>query len=277
VVSRDRELRERLVEYLEDCHVLTDPTIVAAVRRVPRHLFVPDVTIDDAYADRALAIKERGGLVISSISQPAMIVQMLQLLGVRPGQRVLEVGTGSGYNAALLAELVGPEGHVLTVDIEEDLIERARAVFSLLSMQRVEAAQASVLDSISAPFDRIIVTARADDIDDLWWKLLAPEGRIVVPLDIGYGGERAIGFVRDGDYLRSVGSYACAFIEMRSNLDATESEYFFRNSVTRNASPPSPREPLSIVAVRRRDATPELLATVDAIVARPHTLFGISR
>lgn len=276
-MSRDRELRERLVEYLEGCRVLTDPTIAAALRLVPRHLFVPNVALDDAYADRALAIKERDGFVISSISQPSMIVQMLQLLDVRPGQRVLEVGAGSGYNAALLATLVGPDGCVLTVDIEEDLIERAREVLALLEMRSVDVVHACELESIALPFDRIIVTARADDIDDLWWRLLAPDGRIVVPLDIGYGGERAIGLARDGAYLRSVGSYACAFLEMRRATDQTESEYFFRNTKSRHASPPSAREPLAIVAVRRADATPELLATTDAVVARPHTLFGISR
>jgi protein-L-isoaspartate(D-aspartate) O-methyltransferase len=202
---------------------------------------------------------------------------MLQLLDVRPGSRVLEIGTGSGYNAALLSELAGVTGRVFSVEIEPDLIERAQAVLGLLKIPTIDVAEAGALRDLDETFDRIIVTARADDIDARWWELLAPDGRIVVPLDIGYGGERAIGLMRDGDYLHSFGSHACAFIEMRTGNDRTASEVFFRDRGTRYSVPPSAREPLAIVAVRREHATPELLASVDAVVARPHTLFGIRR
>jgi len=253
-VSRDRELRERLVANLEGTHALTDPTIVAAFCRVPRHLFVEEVGLDEAYEDRALAIKERDGVVVSSISQPSMIAQMLALLDVRPAQRILEIGTGSGYNAALLATLAGDNGYVLTVDIEDDLIERARNALAQLELPRVDVAHASTLPVVNSRFDRIIVTARTDDIDERWWELLADGGRIVVPLDIGYGGERAIGLVRDGPYLRSIGSHACAFIEMRTPGDPAGGEIFYR-----------------------ADATPEMLERADAVVARPHTIFGVSR
>jgi protein-L-isoaspartate(D-aspartate) O-methyltransferase len=275
-VTRDRELRERLVAHLEGTHVLTDPTLAAAFRRVPRHLFIPEASPDEAYDDRALAIKERNGVVLSSISQPSMIAQMLALLEVRPGHRVLEIGTGSGYNAALLATLVGNDGYVLTVDIEDDLLERARRVLELLDMRRVDVAHASTLALANERFDRIVVTARADDIDERWWELLADGGRIVVPLDIGYGGERAIGLVREGPYLRSIGSHACAFLEMRTAERHADSEIFYREGRS-HGNPPGPRVPLRVVAVRHANATPEMLATVDAIVARPHTLFGISR
>ncbi len=275
-VTRDRELRERLVAHLEGSHVLADPTLAAAFRSVPRHLFIPEIAPHEAYEDRALAIKERNGVVISSISQPSMIAQMLQLLDVHPGQHVLEVGTGSGYNAALLATLAGADGYVLTVDIEDDLIARAREVLARLEMRRIDVAHASTLDLVNTRFDRIIVTARADDIDERWWKLLADGGRIVVPLDIGYGGERAIGFVREGSYLRSIGSHACAFLEMRTTQTRAESAIFYREGKA-PAAPPGSRVPLRVVAVRQADATPEMLATVEAIVARPHTIFGISR
>ncbi|HVA28292.1 MAG TPA: methyltransferase domain-containing protein [Candidatus Baltobacteraceae bacterium] len=275
-MSRDRELRERLVAHLEGTHALTDPSIAAAFRSVPRHAFVEEFGLDEAYEDRALAIKERDGVVISSISQPSMIAQMLALLDARPAQRILEIGTGSGYNAALLATLAGAGGYVLTVDIEDDLIERARATLALLDMQRVDVAHASTLRIVNSRFDRIIVTARTDDIDERWWDLLADDGRIVVPLDIGYGGERAVGLVREGPYLRSIGSHACAFIEMRTPSDPARSEIFYREGAA-HAAAPSSRVPLRIVAARRTEAKPEMLEHAEAVVARPHTIFGISR
>jgi len=275
-VSRDRELRECLVEYLEGSRVLTDPSLIAAFQRVPRHAFIPGIAIEDAYEDRALSIKERDGVVISSISQPSMIVQMLALLDVRPGQRVLEIGTGSGYNAALLATLVGNDGYVLSVDIEDDLITRARATLAELEFRNVDVAHASTLPLVNAQFERIIVTARTDDIHERWWDLLAEDGRIVAPLDIGYGGERAIGFKRNGRLLHSVGSHACAFLEMRSVDARADGAIFYREGNARGNSPNS-RVPLHVIAVRSSDAKPEMLATVDAIVARTHTIFGVSR
>ena len=204
-VSRDRELRERLVEYLEGSRVVTDPALITAFQRVPRHAFIPEVGLEEAYEDRALAIKERDGVAISSISQPSMIAQMLALLDVHPGQRVLEIGTGSGYHAALLTTLVGNDGYVLTVDIEDDLIARARAVLAQLEFRNVDVAHASTMPMVNHQFERIVVTARADDIHERWWDLLAEDGRIVAPLDIGYGGERAIGFARNGRLLHSIG------------------------------------------------------------------------
>src|SRR5579863_5072467 len=135
-VNHQGELRERLVRHLEETRVLTSPAVAAAMRTVPRHIFVPGERLAEAYEDRAIAIKERDGAVISSISQPSMIVQMLQLLDVRAGMRVLEIGTGSGYNAALLAAVCAP-GSVVTVDIEADLIERARTALDVIDASNV--------------------------------------------------------------------------------------------------------------------------------------------
>ena len=276
-MNNERELLERLIQHLHETRILADPAVGAALGRIPRHLFVPEVSSQEAYEDRAIAILERDGLVLSSISQPSMIVQMLQLLDVHPGMRILEIGSGSGYNAALLAELAGTNGSVLSVDIEPELLERAAAALALLHLNAVRVAHASALQTETRPFDRIIVTARADDIDKCWWELLRDRGRIVLPLDIGYGGERAIGLLREGNYLRSIGSHACAFLEMRTRSARIASEIFFRNRGERFALAPHARDPVDIVAVRREDAEPSLLAGVDAVVARPHTLFGIRR
>lgn len=271
----DLELRQRLVDRLERAHVLTDARIASALLAVPRHRFVPQVSETEAYEDRALPIKERNGEVISSISQPGIVVQMLQLLDVQPEQSILEVGTGSGYNAALLAHLTGPSGTVLSIDIEPDLIERARALLGELGCANVRVEDGSVLQSLTTPYDRIEVTACSGDVDEVWWRLLKDGGRIVVPLDIGYGGERATGFVREGTRLRSIGSYGCLFIGMRTGERHRESDVFFPNRSLRYDAKRRGDSPASIVAVRRADATAALMDEADIIVARPSTIFAL--
>jgi protein-L-isoaspartate(D-aspartate) O-methyltransferase len=275
-MNREGALRDELVAHLERTRVLRDPRIAAALRAVDRHRYVSTVSPEEAYEDKALAIKERDGNVLSSISQPSMIVHMLELLAIARTDRVLEIGTGSGYNAALLAELA-PEGRVVSVEIETDLLQQARLALDEQGYGRVVLLHADKLGEIQRPFDRIVVTARSHDIDPQWWRLLAPEGRIVVPLDIGYGGERAIGFVRSGDRLQSVGSYACAFVELRGIASAHDPAMFFRTRAARYDRLPGANTPLDVVAVERTHADTSLLENADAVVARPHTLFAVTR
>ena len=274
--NREGALRDELIAHLDRTRVLRDPRITAALRAIDRHRFVPLVSAEEAYEDKALAIKERDGFVLSSISQPSMIVHMLDLLAITPGDRVLEIGTGTGYNAALLAELAG-DGTVVSVEIEPDLLARARATLDEEGYRRVVLVHADKLGAIQRPFERIIVTARSHDIDPDWWRLLAPGGRLVVPLDIGYGGERAVGFVRNGDRLQSVGSYACAFVELRGHGDPTDPAMFFRTRAARYDRAPAANTPLDVVAVERARADTSLLENADAVVARPHTLFAVTR
>ena len=121
------ELRRLLVEKLLSGGVLRDAEVERALRIVPRHLFLPAIPVEDAYSDNAIPTHEEDGVPVSSASQPAIVAIMLQQLGIEPGMRVLEIGAGTGYNAALLAELTGPTGHVTTVDIDEEIAAEARA------------------------------------------------------------------------------------------------------------------------------------------------------
>jgi protein-L-isoaspartate(D-aspartate) O-methyltransferase len=106
-------LRAALVEKLRSKGGLRSPVIAEAFSTVPRHLFVPDVSVEAAYWDQWIVTKRiPGGEVVSSSSQPEIMATMLEQLDVRPGHRVLEIGAGTGYNAALLAHLVGPTGSV---------------------------------------------------------------------------------------------------------------------------------------------------------------------
>ena len=114
-------LRERLVAEVLQTSRIGDERIAAALRDVPRHLFLPHLPPQDAYLDDAIVTKrDAEGQPISSSSQPAIMAIMLDQLTLAPGQRVLEIGAGTGYNAALMRHLVGPSGTVVSVDIDAD-------------------------------------------------------------------------------------------------------------------------------------------------------------
>src|SRR5947199_5763385 len=120
------ERRAALIEQLEREGVLRDPGVRAAMLRVPRHCFLPDEPLERAYANDAIATKFADGVSISSASQPSIVTLMLEQLALAPGMHVLEIGAGTGYNAALLRTLVGPTGRVTTVDIDADITYAAR-------------------------------------------------------------------------------------------------------------------------------------------------------
>ena len=276
-MERDATLREELVELLGRSGALHQPAVAAALRAVPRHRFLPELPLDEAYADRAVAIKTRGEEVLSSVSQPGMLAQMLEMLDARPGSNVLEIGTGSGYTAALLAELCGPGGVVTTIDLDEELVERARETLALTGYARVRVrhADGARASDGAVSYDRILVTARSDDVASGWWDELARGGRLVVPLRLERAGEYAVGFIKNGDRLESVGVHPCAFIALRGD-GAVEapSDLFFRDPSQHDGAA-CVRRVASVVGVRRTDATPQLLEEADVVIARPVTLFGV--
>src|SRR3984957_20846224 len=120
-------MRERLAARGLAANRIGSERVAAALRAVPRHLFLPELPPEEAYRDAAIVTKrDTDGHPISSSSQPAIMAIMLAQLGLAPGQRVLEIGAGTGYNAALMKHIVGPSGHVVSVDIEPDLVVAAR-------------------------------------------------------------------------------------------------------------------------------------------------------
>lgn len=248
------------------------------MRAVPRHRFLPGKALDEAYADRAIAIKMDGPDIASSISQPAMIALMLELLAPAPGDRILEIGTGSGYNAALLAEIVGPEGSVTTIDLDEDLASRARATLDELGYRNVRVLAADGgLQIERAQFDGLVVTARSDDVAAAWWQALPAGARLVLPLRLEAAGEYAVGFVREDDgRLQSVGVHPCAFIALRGEAAApSASDIFYRDPERRGSGFACMRRVADVVAVRREDATQDFLGEADLVIARPASLFAI--
>lgn len=276
LMERETRLREALVSRLESAGVVRRPDVAAAMRRVERHRLLPGVSLEEAYADRAIAIKTQGDEVTSSISQPGMVAQMLELLEARAGERILEIGTGSGYNAALLAELVGPRGSVTTVELDAELAGRAATALRELGYDNVRVLSGDGAQIGPAVYDRIIATARSDDIAPAWWEALPDGGRMVVPLRLQNAGEYAVGFDRRGNRLESVGVWPCAFIALRgAGAEAAEGELFYRDPSERGRLA-HVRRVHRVVAVRRENATMELLESADLVIARPVSLFGVT-
>lgn len=219
-LSRIAGLRGELVNTLRRQGLLRTARVEAAFRNVPRHLFVPHVDVDRAYSDQSISVKEHGGVSISSSSQPAIMALMLEQLDVRPGQRVLEIGAGTGYNAALLAYLTGAEGRVVTVDIDEDLAEAARHHLGLAGYaERVEviADDGGYGFPEAAPYDRIIVTASVWDIIPSWWTQLKQGGRLVLPVSLR-GPQLSAAFEHRGTYLEALSLEPCGFMELRGEF-----------------------------------------------------------
>lgn len=171
-----REEREAMVRYQLEARGIRDPRVLEAMRKVPRHLFVPPEYRDAAYEDRPLPIGEG-----QTISQPYIVALMTEALGLQGHEKVLEIGTGSGYQAAILAELAG---EVYSIELEPLLAKRARRILQELGYANVHI---SVRDGFygwpeAAPFDRIIVTCAAPRIPEPLLEQLKDPGRMVLPL-----------------------------------------------------------------------------------------------
>jgi len=191
-------------------------SVASAFARVPRHIFVPEVGPAAAYRDEALVIKcGPDGLPVSSSSQPAMMAIMLDQLGLQPGDRVLEIGTGSGYNAAVMSEVTGPDGAVVSVDIDPELVARARRALADAGYDDVLVlcADGGFGDADRAPFDRIIVTAGAWDIAPAWLDQLVPGGLLVLPLSVR-GIQLSVALRRDGGRWTGTSAWRCGFVKM---------------------------------------------------------------
>ena len=155
---------------------ITDPRVLAALGRVPRHRFVPADLAPLAYGDFPLPIGQD-----QTISQPYIVALMSQWAEVRPGEKVLEVGTGSGYQAAVLAELTE---QVFTIEIKPELARAARALLKELGYARVQVRTGDGYQGWpeAAPFDAILVTAAAPKVPPALTAQLKEGGRLVIPL-----------------------------------------------------------------------------------------------
>ncbi|MFF4260247.1 methyltransferase, FxLD system [Streptomyces sp. NPDC001663] len=214
-------LRNTLVDQLRaDGHART-PAVETALRTVPRHVFVPEASLEDAYANAPVHIKyDTDGTSISCASQPGVVALMLGQLEAQPGERILELGAGTGYNAGLLAHLVGENGHVTTLDVDDDLVEGARTHLAAAGITNVEAVtrDGALGYAQAAPYDRIIATVGAHGVPHAWLQQLAPGGRLLVPQRLKGTVSRSIAYEqRDGRWV-SLGSEMNTFMPLRRGI-----------------------------------------------------------
>ncbi|GLY33441.1 methyltransferase, FxLD system [Kineosporia sp. NBRC 101731] len=194
------ELREDMVTVLREKGVVRSPEIIGALRVVPRHLVqgVDTAVMYDPFK-AAVTKRDADGGSLSSVSAPHIQAYQLEQAQVRPGQRVLEIGSG-GVNAAYLAELVGPDGLVVTIDIDEDVTARARQFLTATGYDQVQVVTGDAAFGVAqfAPFDLILATVETTDIPQAWWEQLSQAGRIVAPIR-WRGQRRTVTLVRRGE------------------------------------------------------------------------------
>ena len=186
---------------------IADERVLAAMERVPREAFVPETLVDHAYDDAALPIGEG-----QTISQPYIVAAMCELLELAGTETVLDVGTGSGYAAAVLDELAGA---VVSIEFVPELAARAAASLAATGHDRVDVRVGDGRDGAPdrAPFDAIAVAAATDAIPAALVEQLATDGRLVAPLG-GRGGQRLVRLRKTVDGLAETWSVACRFVPL---------------------------------------------------------------
>ncbi|HEX9099517.1 MAG TPA: protein-L-isoaspartate(D-aspartate) O-methyltransferase [Candidatus Dormibacteraeota bacterium] len=189
---------------------VTDPRVIEVMSEVPREEFLSSRLRRHAYENRALAI-DCG----QTISQPLVVALMTQALEPKPEDRALEIGTGSGYQAAVLSRLVR---HVITLELEPSLAEHASATLSRLGYSNVEVAVADGTFGwpAYAPYDIILVAAASPDVPPALIEQLAPEGRLVIPLGRSSDEHQDLRiYQRHGDDLMSRSLFPVRFVPLR--------------------------------------------------------------
>jgi len=174
------ERKRALIEKLMREGYIKRREVAEAMLKVPRELFVPEGLREFAYEDRPLPIG-----MGQTISAPHMVAYMIEAAGIKRGDKVLEVGTGSGYHAAVMAEIVGPEGHVYTIERIPELAEQAKKRLEALGYDNVTVivGDGSKGYPPAAPYDKIIVTAAAKRIPSALVEQLKTGGVMVVPVE----------------------------------------------------------------------------------------------
>lgn len=219
------EMNNHLVDAVKAGGYAQSPAVEEALRAVPRHFFLPSRNWGEIYRDEAIPTHFAEGteVSISSSSQPTMMAIMLEQLQVAPQMRILEIGTGTGYNAALLAHLTGDPGKVWTVDVTEEFCAEARAHLGAAGTDGVHVMGADGWSGWpeAAPYDRVIVTASAHDVAPAWASQLREGGLLVVPWGASNAQQRSVAFRREGERLVMEAIHSCSFMPMRGAHEQT--------------------------------------------------------
>jgi protein-L-isoaspartate(D-aspartate) O-methyltransferase len=199
--------REEMVRSQIEARGIRDPLVLSAFREVPRHLFVSEALREQAYGDYPLPIGEQ-----QTISQPYIVAEMTQALEISPSDRVLEIGTGSGYQAAILAQIVY---RVYTIERKRSLYMHARSLFDKLNYHNIVTKYADGTKGWQeeSPFDAIVVTAGAPEIPQVLINQLAEGGRLVVPVGNQHTQE-LIKICRSKGKIRQTNLGGCRFVKL---------------------------------------------------------------
>jgi len=223
--DRVASMNAKMVERLKKSGAIRSPAVEQAFRATPRHLFLPGVGLDMVYSGTSVVTRSDPKLgITSSSSEVGIMAPMLEALALQAGHRVLEIGAGTGYNAALLDELVGPSGQVVTVDVQADVADDARQRLEATSHARVRvvAADGFAGHPDGAPYDRIIATASVRDIPLAWRDQLREGGLLVLPLRLRPGSQMVVTFTRRGERLESVSAIGGGFMPLRTDQQLLE-------------------------------------------------------
>ena len=215
-----------MVDNMQTRGCLTNDAVRDAFLRVPRELFIPDVAdkegLEAVYRNEAHPAKvDQAGRWLSSSSEPQLMAAMLEALQLHAGHAVMEIGAGTGYNAALMASIVGAEGRVTSLDISPDLAQRAHAA-AVAAGQIIKAVTADGRQGWpdDAPYDRIIVTASSPVIEPAWFEQLRVGGLLMVPLHEFVPPIGAIPVLRRvGNHLEMVAIVRGGFMPLRSDAE----------------------------------------------------------
>jgi protein-L-isoaspartate(D-aspartate) O-methyltransferase len=200
-----QEENEKLIEHIKSLGYLKSKQVEETLRKIPRHSFIPESMKDQAYRDFPLSIG-----FDQTISQPSTVVAMTEALDVKKDQKILEIGTGSGWQSAILSYLVGEKGFVYTVEVIKELAEFAKGNLQKMCVRNVEVflKDGSLGLEEKAPFDRIIVTAACPDIPKLLLGQLKVGGIMVIPVGDVYLQEMiVVKKMKRGIEKKSIGSF----------------------------------------------------------------------
>jgi protein-L-isoaspartate(D-aspartate) O-methyltransferase len=202
-----QRLREEMVRQQIEARGITDAGVLAALRKVPRHLFVSEALRDQAYGDFPLPIGEQ-----QTISQPYIVAEMTQALELKRGDRVLEIGTGSGYQAAVMAEIVF---RVYTVERLRPLYLQARRLFDDLRIFNIVTRYGDGTKGWEeeSPFDAVMVTAGAPEIPKALLSQLVEGGRLIAPIGNQHT-QDLIKVVREKRGFRQTNLGGCRFVKL---------------------------------------------------------------
>jgi protein-L-isoaspartate(D-aspartate) O-methyltransferase len=223
-LEADQVLRNAMLERIKAKGFVFGQNVEQAMLSVPRHKFAHWLSLEQAHALGAFPLPGTTAETMSTISSPDAVAVMLEPLELQPGHHVLEIGAGSGYNAALIAQIVGESGHVTTVDIEDFIVQTARANLATTGFERVEVilGDGGLGYAPRAPYDRITATVGAWEIPFEWFDQLAPHGRIAAPLHLS-GDPSDHDYVvleHEGNHLSGHVTYDLAMVLMRGGAGA---------------------------------------------------------